>query len=153
MQENNMLATPVRYFKGVGPKRLRTVEDVLYYLPSRYEDRSKFTRIRDLKIGEPQAVKGEILSVSTRLAKSGIPMFQVAVTDSTGFVHAVWFRQPYLRDYFRKGQQVILYGKVELYDKVQIINPEYEILKEGAPASVHMGRSVPFYPSPSQLTQ
>ncbi len=161
MQENNMLGTPVRYFKGVGPKRsedlarlgLRTVEDVLYYLPSRYEDRSKFTRIRDLRIGEPQAVKGEILSVSTRLAKSGIPMFQVAVTDSTGTVHAVWFRQPYLRDYFRKGQQVILYGKVELYDKVQIVNPEYEILKEGAAASVHMGRIVPVYPSTSQLTQ
>lgn len=161
MQENNILETPVRYFKGVGPKRgedlarlgLRTVEDVLYYLPSRYEDRSKFTRIRDLKIGEPQAVKGEIISVSTRLAKSGIPMFQIAITDRTGFVHAVWFRQPYLKDYFRKGQQVVLYGKVELYDKVQIVNPEYEILKEGTAVSVHMGRIVPVYPLTSQLTQ
>jgi ATP-dependent DNA helicase RecG len=161
MQENNILETPVRYFKGVGPKRsedlarlgLRTVEDVLYYLPSRYEDRSKFTRIRDLKIGEPQAVKGEVASVSNRLAKSGIPMFQISITDRTGFVHAVWFRQPYLNDYFRKGQQVILYGKVELYDKVQIVNPEYEILKEGEAMSIHMGRIVPVYPLTSQLTQ
>ena len=56
MQEkNNLLKTPVRYLKGVGPKRgellkrlaVETIEDILYYLPARYEDRSKFTPIKD----------------------------------------------------------------------------------------------------------
>ena len=161
MQEKNILETPVRYFKGVGPMRgeelgklgLRTVADVLYYLPSRYEDRSNFTKIRDLKVGEYHTVRGEVVSTSARIAKSGIPMFQIAITDHTGFVHAIWFRQPYLKDYFRKGQKVILYGRVELYDKVQIVNPEYEILKEGGADSVHMGRIVPVYPATAQLTQ
>jgi ATP-dependent DNA helicase RecG len=161
MQEKNNLDTPVRYFKGVGPKRgeelaelgMKTVRDVLYYLPSRYEDRSKFTRIRELKIGQSQAVKGEVVSTSSRLSRAGMPMFQITVTDGTGFVHAVWFRQPYLKDYFRKAQQVILYGKVELYDKVQIISPEYEILKDRAEGSIHMGRIVPVYPAAGKLTQ
>lgn len=162
MQEKNSLDTPIRFFKGVGPKRsdelsglgLKSVEDLLYYLPSRYEDRSQFTDIRDLKVGESCAVRGEVVSVSSRMSRSGIPMFQIAVTDHTGFVHAVWFRQPYLKDYFRKGQQVVLYGRVELYDKVQIISPEYQILKEGEEFdSIHIGRIVPVYPSTSELTQ
>lgn len=163
MQEKNPLQTPVRYFKGVGPKRseelaglgVRTVEDVLYYLPARYEDRSVVTPVRNLKVGESQTVRGEIISATSRISKSGIPMFQIAITDRTGFVHAVWFRQPYLKDYLRKGQTVVLYGRVELYDKVQIVNPEYEIAGEGegAGASVHMGRIVPIYSATAQLTQ
>jgi ATP-dependent DNA helicase RecG len=151
----------VRYFKGVGPRRgedlaavgIATAGDALYYLPSRYEDRSKFTAIRDLKVGEPQAVKGGIVSVSSRLSRSGMPMFQAAVTDGTGVVHAVWFRQPYLKDYLRKGLEVILYGKVELYDKVQIVSPEFEIIKEGSGGSIHTGRIVPVYPASGKLTQ
>lgn len=160
MQEKT-LQTPVRYFKGVGPKRadelarlgMHTAEDVLYYLPSRYEDRSNFTRIRDLKIGEPQTVQGEVVTVTSRRTKSGLAMFQIAITDRTGSVHAVWFNQPYLKDYFRRGQKVVLYGKVELYDKVQIVSPEYEILKGDGADSIHIGRIVPIYPSTSQLTQ
>lgn len=161
MQEKNNLDTPVRYFKGVGPRRgedlaalsIRTAADVLYYLPSRYEDRSKLSRIRDLKIGQPQAVKGEIVSTSSRTSRAGMPMFQATLTDGTGFAHAVWFRQPYLKDYLRKGQQVMLYGKVELYDKVQMVSPEYEILKDGCGHSVNMGRIVPVYPASGRLTQ
>ena len=80
MQEkNNLLKTPVRYFKGVGPKKsellaklgIGTAEDVMYYLPLRYEDRSNFTAIKDLKIGEYQTVRGEIATLGTRRAKSG----------------------------------------------------------------------------------
>ena len=162
MQEkNNLLSTPVRYFKGVGPKRsdvlarisLKTVEDVLYYLPARYEDRSNFVAIKDLKIGEYQTIQGEIVTLTTRLTKSRQYVFQAAVTDHTGFIHAIWFNQPYLKDYFKKAQKVVLYGKVEMYDKLQIVQPEYEIMKEGETDSVNIGRIVPIYALTSGLTQ
>jgi len=162
MQEkNNMLKTPVRYFKGVGPKKggelsrlgIETAEDILYYLPARYEDRSNFTPIKELKISEYQTIQAEIMTLGSRLAKSGMPIFQMAVTDHTGLVHAVWFNQPYLKDYFKKGQTVVLYGKVELHDKLQIVQPEYEILKDEDADSIHIGRIVPIYPATSQLTQ
>ena len=161
MQEKNILQTPVRYFKGVGPKRsedlarlsIQVADDILYYLPFRYEDRSTFTRIRDLAAGQAYAVRGEIFAVTTRRTKSGLAMFQATVTDQSGFIRAVWFNQPYLKDYILRGQKVILYGKVEKYERLQFVNPEYEIVKEGEAVSIHMGRIVPVYASTGQLTQ
>jgi len=162
MQEKkNILATPARYFKGVGPRRaellarlgIETAEDLLYYLPARYEDRSSFTSIKDVKIGECQTVQGEIVTVHGRYAKSGMPVVQAAITDRTGFLHAVWFNQPYLKDYFKRGQKLVLYGKVEMYDKLQITQPEYEVLKGDEPDSIHMGRIVPVYPAAAKLAQ
>ena len=155
------LNTPVRYLKGVGPKKseclskigVNTAEDMLYYLPSRYEDRSRFIAIRDVKIGEAQLIKGEIVTVTARRAKTGTSLVQAAVTDRTGFIHATWFNQPYLKDQFRKGQKVILYGKVELFDKLQIVQPEFEIVEEGEPDSIHMGRIVPVYSLTEGISQ
>src|SRR3989338_5329880 len=91
------LDTPVRYFKGVGPKKceylsrlgIRIVSDILYYLPSRYEDRSKFSAIKDLEAGERQTVRGEILTFATRRTKKGLPVFEMAIGDETGRIMAV----------------------------------------------------------------
>ncbi len=158
MQEKSNLKTSVRYLKGVGPKKsewlakigVRTIEDILYYLPKRYEDRSNITSIKDLKVGESQTVQGEILVMGLRTAKTGMPIFQIAISDSTGIIHAIWFNQPYLKDAFKKGDKVILYGKVERYDKLQIVQPEYEILEKDEIASRKKGQSpsgtVPFFP-------
>lgn len=162
MQEKNeALKTSVRYFKGVGPKKIEdlskagimTVEDILYYLPARYEDRSNFTAIKDLKVGENQTVKGDIITLASRMTKNGIPVFQMAITDQTGFIHAAWFNQPYLKDCFHRGEKVVLYGRVERYDKLQIVQPEYEILRGDDSDSVHVGRIAPVYPATSRLTQ
>ena len=159
--KNNSLNTPVRYFKGVGPKRaellsklgVETAEDLLYYLPTRYEDRSNFTAINDLKVGEHQTVEGEVVTCYNRIAKSGMRFFQIAVKDKTGFVHATWFNQPYLKDYILKGQKIIFYGKVEVRDKLQIVQPEYEILESDELNSLHMGRIVPIYSTVQGLGQ
>jgi len=73
-------------------------------------------------------------------------LFQAAITDGTGIVHAVWFNQPYLKDYFKKGVKAVLYGKVEMHERLQITQPEYEILKGDETDSIHVGRIVPVYP-------
>ena len=156
-----MLQTPVRYLKGVGPKKgedlsrlgIRTAGDMLYYMPFRYEDRSRFVQIKELKDGQFHTVKGEVFSVATRRTRSALPVFQAAIKDGTGVIHAVWFNKPYLKDYFRRGQNVVLYGKVARYDKLQFINPEYEILKDCERDSIHIGRIVPVYALAGQLTQ
>lgn len=162
MQEKNIrLDTPVRYLKGVGPKRseqlsrlgVHTVEDVLYYLPLRYEDRSRITPIRELKIGEPQAIRADVVTVSSRRARTGAQVVQAALTDGTGFIHAVWFNQPYIADSLKRGQEIIAYGRVELYDKLQIVQPEYETVEEAGKDSLHIGRIVPVYSLTAELTQ
>lgn len=181
MQGKNIsIYTPIRYFKGVGPKKsqelaslgIQTVWDILYFLPARYEDRSNLTPIKDVKAGEHQTIQGEIVTLGARITKSGMPIFRMAITDQTGFIHAVWFNQPYLKDYFRKGQKVVLYGRIEMHDRLQITQPEYEILprrqlellagsrqsettagKSDEVDSVNIGRIVPVYPATSHLTQ
>lgn len=162
MQEKNKpLQTPVRYFKGVGPKRsellsgigISTALDIIYYLPARYEDRSNFTRIRDLKAGEHQTVRGRVLTTGSRISKTGGRVFHAAITDDTGFVQAMWFNQPYLGDYIKAGTELVLYGRVERYDKLQIVQPEYELVKEGETDSLNMGRIVPVYRLTKDITQ
>jgi len=155
------LKTPVRYLKGVGPKRstelerlnIRTVEDLLYFLPRRYEDRSKIVAIRDTRVGEYQTIQGEIASTSTTVTKGGMPIFRMVVTDQTGSMPCVWFNQLYLNDIFRKGQSVVLYGKVEHYREIQIVQPEYEFVKGDESDSIHIGRIVPVYHATAKLTQ
>ncbi|MDP2929378.1 MAG: ATP-dependent DNA helicase RecG [Candidatus Omnitrophota bacterium] len=160
MQEKN-LKTQLRYLKGVGPRKseclakigLATIEEMLYYLPKRYEDRTSPTAIKDLKAGESCMIEGEVITSGSRATKTGLPVFQISVTDLTGFIHAVWFNQPYLRGTFKKGDQVVLYGKVERYDRLQMVQPEYEIIKGGEADPVNIGRIVPVYSLTAQLTQ
>ena len=161
MQEKNDLKTQIRYIKGVGPRKseylakvgLDTIEDILYYLPKRYEDRSSVTAIKDLMPGESRTIQGEIIALSSRTSRSGASIFQAAVADPTGSIHAVWFNQPYLRDMLKAGDKVILYGKVEIYDRLQMVQPEYEVMEGLETDSVNIGRIVPVYSLAAQLTQ
>ncbi|MCX5716109.1 MAG: hypothetical protein NTV07_04505 [Candidatus Omnitrophica bacterium] len=155
MQDKN-LATSIQYMKGVGPKRaqvlgrlgLSTVEDLLYNLPARYEDRSNFTPISRIVIGQRHTLKGKVLAFGFNKTKKGISFFQVAVGDNTGVIYATWFNQPYVKKFFKVGQNIILYGKVDIYDKPVINQPEYEIFDEDEEEkdSPHIGRIVPVYP-------
>jgi len=159
--KNKLLQISVRYLKGVGPKRssilselgVNSVYDLLYYLPFRYEDRSVFTPVRELKAGMKQAIRGSVVKVSDKIRKAGGRAFQAVIADRTGSIYATWFNQPYLKDSLLPGCEVLLYGKVERYDKLQIIQPEYELIKEGAAESLNMGRIVPVYSLTKDITQ
>jgi ATP-dependent DNA helicase RecG len=161
MQEKKPASmTDVRYLKGVGPKRvellnrlgIKTVEDLLYYLPTRYEDRTALTLIKDLKPGEYQAVKGNILTLSAYVTKKGMRVFRVALGDKTGVIYCAWFRQHFLNKVFKKDQEIVVYGKVERYGKLQINHPEYEIVKENT-NSLNIGKIVPVYALTQDVTQ
>jgi len=150
----------IRYLKGVGPKKagtlnklgINTVEDILYYLPRRYEDRRYFTLVKDVKVGEYNTIKGKVLTSGVHTTKKGISIFQLALGDRTGVIYCVWFNQPFLKKTFKAGQKVIVYGKVERYDKLQINHPEYEFVKDEK-ASVNAGKIVPVYPLTEDVTQ
>lgn len=150
--------------KGIGPKRgkalnkqgIATVEDLLYYFPRRYEDRTKFCAISKLQEGQIQTVKAEILaSVSrTSFRRRGFNITEVAVGDKTGKIFCVWFNQPYLKDYFKVGSSLILYGKVERYaNRLQMNSPEFEIVSGEEDESLNIGRIVPVYTLPEKMTQ
>ena len=153
--------TPIRYIKGVGPKKsevfnaidIGTVEDLLYYLPFRYEDRSHFTRVCDVKEGEVATIKGEVRTLGSIRTRTGLNIFQLALDDGTGVVYGIWFHQPYLKKIFKTGQKIVMYGKVERHDKLRINHPRYEILKGDDRDSIHVGRIVPVYHLTQELSQ
>lgn len=162
-QDKFMLHTPVQYIKGVGPKRAKllnqlgvnTIEDMFFNLPRRYEDRSKFSPISKVVIGQFHTIKGKVLTFGTKSTKRGISIFQVAIGDSTGVIYAMWFNQPFVKKFFKVGQGIILYGKVDMYNVPVINQPEYEILeeKDHEEDSAHIGRIVPIYPLTKDITQ
>jgi len=161
-------ASEVKYLKGVGPVRaeifasrgIRTLEDLLYYTPFRYEDRTRLTRIRDLVPGQTTTVLARVLTCGLMRTRRGVYIFDLAATDSSGMLRCKWFNAIYLQKnrVFRSGQQVFFYGKVERdrfgTGNLQIIQPQFEILPEAEAEggdSLEMGRVVPIYESIASL--
>jgi len=161
LQQKRDLTIPIRYVKGVGPKKteilskvnIETIQDIFYYLPYRYEDRSNFVSVSDLEVQSTVTVKGEIKTLDSFRTRKGIDVFQIKVDDGTGVIYAVWFNQSYIRKFFMTDQKIILYGKIELYDKLQINHPEYEICTGDDKDSMHIGRIVPIYHLSSNIGQ
>ncbi len=149
------LATPLQYLKGVGPQRARLLErlglvtarDALDWFPRRYEDRREFLPFRKLRVDEVQATAGTVWSVTP--APRGRPRLplQVAVRDQSAFLSVVWFNTPYLAQVFKRGQRIVLYGKVTRRGPGPLVmqQPEFEIIEDDEDASLHMGRIVPVY--------
>ncbi|MDI6760100.1 MAG: ATP-dependent DNA helicase RecG [Candidatus Brocadiaceae bacterium] len=136
---DNPLQKPLQYLKGVGPKRaellgrlgLFTPQGLLYFLPRDYQDRSQITPIKDVKFGSTATVKGTVLDVGLKPTRGRRTLLEVLVDDRTGTIAATWFNQPFLAEKFRKGQEVLLHGKIGSYKYLQIVNPEFEFLDEG----------------------
>ncbi|MBI4840936.1 MAG: ATP-dependent DNA helicase RecG, partial [candidate division NC10 bacterium] len=154
------LATPVRFLKGIGPSRsgclerlgVRTVRDALLLTPRRYEDRRALLPIGRLRLGEFQTVAGRVKAIGLGRTRRGVPYCEVMLEDGTGTLLARWYRQPYLTRTFRRGQRVILAGRVSPYPPREMVNPEHEI-EEGSDARYHTGRIVPIYPLTAGLSQ
>ncbi|MDD5561893.1 MAG: ATP-dependent DNA helicase RecG [Candidatus Omnitrophica bacterium] len=156
--------TSVQYLKGIGPKRaksfaargINTIEDLLYYFPRRYEDRTNFTDISGLKEGEVYTIKARVLAGGQRSSwrRRRFSITEAALEDDTGKINCVWFNQPYLKEYLKPGVSLILYGKVEVYNgRLQMNNPEYEFIDKEGDDSLNIGRIVPVYPLPQGTSQ
>ena len=135
------LSTNVQYVKGIGPriaemlleKGITTVEDLLYYLPFRYEDRLNPRGINELRPGEMASVIAEVRT-SGLFRTRRMPLFEMTVGQGRTTLQCIWFNAAYLKDRFRAGQLVALYGKVEATqrgpDRLQIMQPQFEILDD-----------------------
>lgn len=154
----------VQYLKGVGPKRaqlfeqlgIETLEDLLFFAPFRYEDRTALKPIGSLQPGSEQTVLAEVRAVS--LSESRFKKMKIAdvtLFDNTGVLHAKWFNQPYLAELFKKGDRVMLSGKVLVNDygghHLEMASPQYEKVDEDEP-QIHVGCIVPIYHETKGIT-
>ncbi len=148
--------TDLQYIKGIGPKRafllkklnLFTLEDLLYFVPFRYEDRAELKKIAQLTAGKIETVEGEVMAVSlTETPRRRMKIVDVAISDTSGLLHAKWFNQQYLKNYFKKGDRVMLSGLVKANHfggrTIEMENPIYERVE--ADEALHMDRIVPVY--------
>jgi ATP-dependent DNA helicase RecG len=157
------LSTPIKFVKLVGERiavelskrGVETVEDLLYHLPFRYEDRLNPVPMSELKAGTMASVIGEVRG-TVLLQTRSMPLFEMTVGQGLSTVKCMWFRGTYLRDKFHVGQMVALYGKLEpsrsSAGKFKMIQPQFEILPSGGGAEadfsmLEVGRIVPVYES------
>ncbi len=162
------LATNVQFVKGIGPKfaqillekGITTVEDLLYYLPFRYEDRLNPRGIGELRAGEMASIIAEVRTFGLFRTRR-MPIFEMTVGQGRDTLKCVWFNAAYLQDKFRAGMLVSLYGKVEAGNRgghrFEIIQPQFEILHDPTATeaeaavdepkwqSLEVGRIVPIY--------
>ncbi len=159
------LETEVQYLKGVGPQRaallaergIYTVEDLLGHLPFRYEDRIRFATIRQAQPGGTYTFEAEVVSGSlVRFKRGRNPIYHLLVRDPTGLLHCKFFHGGYLEGRFQAGQRIVLYGKADMDPyrpaRMEMINPQYELLGEGSADSTEVGRIVPIYEAIGRLS-
>lgn len=130
-----------------------TVEDLLHYLPMRYEDRSNLARIADLQDGVMASVEVKVRVGGIVPLKGGrLKMYEFIATDGEGQVRAYWWNQVFLNRVFNRGSRVVLYGQWKWnrhkgYYEVE--NAEYELLtdedEDGELGAIHTARRVPVY--------
>jgi len=156
------LRTPLQFIKGVGPQRasqlerkgLSTVEDALFFVPLRHEDRTRLTPFRSLVPGQAATCSGVIVGVSPPPpGRSRVP-FTVMLRDASGYATASWFGWRYLSRVLKRGQQLVLHGRVGRYKGAIVLQqPDYEIVESGEDERLHTGRLVPVYSLTEGLPQ
>ena len=149
--------TDIRFAKGVGPKRallleklgIRTIEDALWFLPWRYEDRSRIVSISQLVSGEKATIAGTIHQAKLRRTRRrNMTLFTMSVRDETGAVEVVFFNQNYLEGVLKNGLRVVLSGPVVTHSRgigFQMRTPQYEVVDADEDLLLHVGRIVPVY--------
>ena len=155
------LATPVQDLKGVGPKRaelleasgLSTVEDILYHLPFRYEDRRLLKKIAAAVLGQEDSFVGELVMLQSRfIPRRRMQLMTATVRDDTAALDLVWYRAPsFLISGLAKGQTLLVHGKVERGQqmRMRIVHPDFEVIDAGDDGSLR--RVLPVYLRPGGL--
>jgi len=150
------LDSNVQYIPRVGPAMaarllklgIRTVGDLLYHTPFRYNDFSNVLPIKQARVGQTITVTGVIDSHKTFITKTGKRVQKASVSDQSGKIDVIWFNQMYLPSVLTPGLTVNLAGTVSWFgNSVALIAPDYEIVDAGSDEpSLHTGRMVPVYP-------
>jgi len=153
------IETPIQNLPKIGPfyrSRLnylgiKTIRDLLYHFPARYEDFSARINIANLKVGEQACIQGIVENVKlVRIFKRHMTIVEAQIADASGKVRATWFNQPYLAGTFKKGMTLCLAGKLaQKNGRCYLSNPVYEIVRDNfgnENSLTHTGRLVPIYP-------
>jgi len=134
------------YAKRLAKLKIKTIEDLIYHFPHRYQDFSLISDISRLQPGETVTIQAQAVSVKNEYTKSGKKIQKGVFSDGKNSLDVTWFNQPFLVKTIKVGERYNLSGKVDWFGrKLTLVSPEYELVKENG-ESIHTGRLVPIYP-------
>ncbi len=150
------LESPVTVLPGVGPKKAEafgkigvfTLEDLLFLMPRRYEDRRFPKPLADLQPGNVECAVARVTEISEVNGRT-----EAVITDDSGSACVVWFTDR-IAEFVREGMRLALYGQISNYYVFppQFSHPEFEILyRDRTPTLI--GKIFPIYPGTADLTQ
>lgn len=150
--EQATLDAPVTQLRGVSAVvagrlaklGIKTIRDLLYHFPRRFDDFSDLKTISHLRLGDEATIVGRVLETKVQQTRSGQTIVRTVITDSTGLIEASWFGQPYLERRLKAGTEIVLSGRVDEYlGRLVFTSPEWEPVQREL---LHTARLVPVYP-------
>jgi len=156
------LDEPVRFVKGVGPRRaealrglgIATVRDLLWHLPRRYEPRAELTTIAECQPGTLATLAVEVLEVKLKQLGYRRTLLRAQAVDDTGVIELVWFNQPYHADRLAEGGRLLVTGKLRFRDgRLQMTAPTLEAVGPGGPTQPTGAPLAAVYPTREDVSQ
>jgi ATP-dependent DNA helicase RecG len=165
------LQTGIQFIKGIGPRLatllekrdIRTVEDALYLMPLRYEDRRELIPVSRLAAGRSAVFCGRVISADLVTTKGGRRVFEALVSDDSGTIVFKWFNAnaTWMKRTWKVGREGVFSGEVNQFGyQREVHHPDVEWLPEGADLKAvladdpaNFGRIVPVYPLTEGLHQ
>lgn len=151
---SDLSTQPIMYLPGVGPKRadllqkelkIASFEDLIYYFPYKYVDRSKIYTLSEVHAQMPYIqVKGRFNSMQT-IGNGRQQRLVATFTDGTGFIELIWFKGiAQIKEQIDSSSEYLLFGKPSHFNGViNLVHPEMEKLKDGR--SMYPGTLQAFY--------
>jgi len=161
-EATSALRRPVTSLWSVGAERaaqlarldIHTVEDLLLHRPRRYEDRRHFRKIAELTKDEPATARGTIVALGLRRFRGGSKsVFEIILDDGSARLHCRWWNLPFMQNYFARGDEVFVYGKLSETKPRVMTHPETEVIEGGEESFIHINRIAPVYPLTEGLPQ
>ncbi len=159
------LSLPVEKLKNVGARNLprlhklgiKTLRDLLWHLPNRYEDYSQIIPIADLSFDQKVTIQGTVVKIdSRRIFPRRLVIIEAIIEDDSGTIKAVWFNQPYIATTLTEGTRVSLAGTVKLDKRgLYLSSPSYEKLHGDDHFVYHLTHTnglIPVYPETEGVT-
>ncbi len=140
------------YARRLVKLRIKTFEDFLYHIPSRYEDYSLISKINRVQPGEVVTIQGIVSEINNEFTKNFKNLQKAEIADETGTIEVVWFNQSYLTKIIHQGDKISLSGKIDWFlRKIVMQSPDYELITNNQ-LTIHTGRLVPVYPETRGVT-
>ena len=143
---SEVLRTTKNHLQALEEMGLKTVGDLLLYLPRSHEDLSQMQTLADAQLGEKVTLRGSVEQLKLTRIRGGKYIVSTRFTDTEGgAAEVIWFNQPHIKRMLPDGSEVVLTGKViEKANRLRIVSPQFELA--GSRPLVHSGRLVPVYP-------